>query len=386
MIGNNPWLDGILRLLVVAVAVPLSVIVLNYLERKVIGRVQNRLGPMRVGPYGTLQSVADTIKLLTKEDVRPSTADQWSFELAPYVVVVPTIVALVTVPIMPDLFIRNLGLGLFFIVAVSTVPIVGFVMAGWGSDNRYALLGAMRSAAQLISYEVPLILAVVAVAMVAHTADGGRGTLNLTEIVDGQDKVPYIFWQSLAFFIFTVAGLAELYRHPFDIPVAESEVVGGPFVEYSGMRWAMFQLGEYVSLVLISLLGALVFLGGWNWPLVNELAERNAIAGTALQAILMLGKTSFFILFFFLMRAAMPRLRVDQLMAFSWQVLLPLSFYQIIVNGLVVVYGWPDVVLGVLSGLGLLAGSALTYRAVRKPTMVRRPRPVAARQGSEVKV
>jgi len=378
VIGDNPWLDGLLRLLVIAVAIPVAVIVLNYLERKVIGRVQNRLGPMRVGPYGTLQAVADTIKLLTKEDVRPHSADRWTFELAPYVVVVPSVVALVTLPLTEDLFVRNLALGLFFILAVSTLSIVGLVMAGWGSDNKYAILGAMRSAAQLISYEIPLVMAAVAVAMVAHTPDG-RGTLDLVQIVDGQGRVPYIVWQPLAFLIFTVAALAELYRQPFDIPVAESEVVGGPFVEYSGMRWAMFMMAEYVNLVLLSALTAIVFLGGWNWPLGNEV-------GPALQVPLMAVKTAIFILFFFWARAILPRLRIDQLMAYSWQVLLPLAFYQIIANGLVLVYDWPDVVLGVLSGAGAMAAIFLTYRMARRPAPVRRPVAVAATSMREVKV
>jgi NADH-quinone oxidoreductase subunit H len=371
MIGGNPWLDAFLRLLVVATGIPLAVIVLNYLERKVIGRVQNRLGPMRVGPYGTLQAIADTIKLLAKEDVRPATADRWVFELAPYVVVVPTVVALVALPVTDDLWVRNLGLALFFILAVSTLSIVGFLMAGWGSDNKYAILGAMRSAAQLISYEIPLVMAAVAVAMVAH-ADGGRGSLNLVEIVEGQGRVPYIAWQPLAFFIFTVAAVAELYRQPFDIPVAESEVVGGPLVEYSGMRWAMFMMAEYVNLVLLSVLASLVFLGGWNWPLGNEV-------GPALQVPLVLLKTFLFILFFFWVRAALPRLRIDQLMAYSWQVLLPLAFYQIVVNGLALVYGWPDPVLGLLSGGGMVVAAYLTYRAVRRP--VRRSLAAAQRMG-----
>jgi len=369
VIGDNAWLDAFVRILAIAAGVPVAVIVLNYLERKVVGRIQNRLGPMRVGPYGTLQAVADTIKLLTKEDVRPTTADRWAFELAPYVVVVPTIVAMAALPFTQDLWVRNLGLALFFILAVSTVSIVGFLMAGWGSDNKYAILGAMRSAAQLISYEIPLVMAAVAVAMVAHV-DGGRGSLNLIEIVEGQGRVPYLIWQPLAFFIFTVAAVAELYRQPFDIPVAESEVVGGPLVEYSGMRWAMFMMGEYVNLVLLSVLASLVFLGGWNWPLGDEV-------GPALQVPLMVIKVSAFILFFFWVRAALPRLRIDQLMAYSWQVLLPLAFYQIVVNGLALVYEWPDVALGALSAVGTMVAIYLTYKAVRRP--VRRPAPVTQR-------
>lgn len=337
---------------IIAAALPLAVIFLTYLERKVIGRLQMRLGPMRVGPHGTLQGFADTVKLITKEDLRPQTADRWTFELAPFVVVVPVIIALVTLPFTADLFVRNLELGLFFIVAVAGLSIVGFVMAGWGSDNKYALIGGVRAAAQLISYEIPLVLAVVAVAMFA-------GTLNLMEIVEGQGRVPYVVWQPLAFVIFLIAGVAEVYRQPFDIPIAESEVVGGPFVEYSGIRWSMFQMAEFVSVVLISLLAALVFLGGWNWPLGLEV-------GPALQVPLIAGKTFVFILMFMWVRASLPRLRVDQLMAFCWQVLLPFTFLQIIINGWVMVNGWPDWVLGVTSGLATLALGYLTFRLARR--------------------
>jgi NADH-quinone oxidoreductase subunit H len=352
LIADNPWVDGLARMGIIAVAIPLAVIILTYLERKVIGRLQMRLGPMRVGPYGTLQSVADTIKLLTKEDLRPQTADRWTFELAPFVVVMPVFLAFVTLPFTADLFVRNLGLGLFFIVAVSGVSIVGFVMAGWGSDNKYALLGGARAAAQLISYEIPLVMAVLAVAMFGQS-------LNLVELVEGQGRVPFVVWQPLAFLIFLVAGLAELYRQPFDIPVAESEVVGGPLVEYSGIRWSMFQMAEFVNLVLISVLASLLFLGGWNWPLGNG-------AGAGLQVVLIFVKTSIFILMFMWLRGTLPRLRVDQMMAFCWQVLLPFAFLQIIINGWVLVYDWPDWVLGALSGMAALAVGYLTYRAARQ--------------------
>jgi len=351
MIAGNAWVDGLVRMGVIGLLVPVGVIALTYLERKVIGRLQMRLGPMRVGPYGTLQGFADTIKLLTKEDVRPQTADRWTFELAPFVIVVPVLMALVTLPFTADIFVRNLTLGLFYIVAVSGLSIVGFVMAGWGSDNKYALIGGIRAAAQLISYEIPLVMAVLAVAMVGQT-------LNLANIVDNQSDVPYILYQPLAFIIFTVAGLAELYRQPFDIPVAESEVVGGPFVEYSGIRWSMFQMGEFVNLVLISILGSLIFLGGWNWPIGS------GAPGIA-QFVLMLVKTSAFILFFMWMRASMPRLRIDQLMSYCWQLLLPFAFLQIIINGLVLVYGWPDPVMAILSFPATGAALYLTYRAAR---------------------
>ncbi len=355
MIADNPWVDAVARMGIVAVLLPLTVILLTWVERKVIGRLQMRLGPMRVGPYGLLQGFADTIKLLTKEDVRPHTADRWTFELAPFVVVVPVIMSIVALPLTADILVRNMTLGLFFILAVSSLSIVGFVMAGWGSDNKYALLGGVRAGAQLISYEIPLVMAVLAVAMVPQS-------LNLEEIVIAQSDTPFIAYQSLAFMIFAIAGLAELYRPPFDIPVAESEVVGGPFVEYSGIRWSMFQLGEFVSLVLISILGSLLFLGGWNWPW----SLFDSSVPVAAQVVQMAVKASLFIFFFMWMRASLPRLRIDQMMSFCWQLLLPFAFLQIIINGLVLVYDWPNQIMIVLSGAAAAAAVYVTYRAARE--------------------
>jgi len=317
LVSDNPWLEALARLGIVALIVPVGVIMLTWLERKVIGRLQMRLGPMRVGPYGLLQGFADTIKLLTKEDLRPQTADRWTFELAPFVIVVPVIMAVVAIPFTADIFIQNLTLGLFYFVAVTGLSIVGFVMAGWGSDNKYALLGGVRAAAQLISYEIPLVMAIVAVAMLPQT-------LNIPAIVAAQQDTPNIVFQALAFLIFVIAGTAELYRPPFDIPVAESEVVGGPTVEYSGIRWSMFQLGEFVSMVLISILGSLVFLGGWQWPwsLFDESVP------VAAQVAMMALKTSVFIFFFMWIRTSLPRLRIDQMMSFCWQILLPFALLQ----------------------------------------------------------
>jgi NADH-quinone oxidoreductase subunit H len=356
----NDVLDALGRLLIVALLLPLGVIALTWLERKVIGRMQERLGPMRVGPWGLLQGFADTIKLMTKEDVRPTSADRWTFELAPFVVVVPVIMALVALPFTADIFIRNMALGLFYILAVSSLSIVGFVMAGWGSDNKYALLGGVRAGAQLISYEVPLVLSVVAVAMLGQT-------LNLGLIVENQDNTPWIVYQPLAFIIFTIAGLAELYRQPFDIPVAESEVVGGATVEYSGIRWSMFQLSEFTSLVLISILASLLFLGGWIWPFNDDLA-------IWAQALLMSVKTFTFIVFFMWMRGSMPRLRIDQLMVLCWQILIPFTLLQIMINGLVLVYDWPDWTLAALSGASAAALLFVIYQAARRSGAASQPR------------
>jgi NADH-quinone oxidoreductase subunit H len=344
-----------------------TVLALIYLERKIAGRIQQRLGPMRVGPHGTLQTVADAVKLIGKEDLRPDTADRWVFELAPFAIFVPAFLAFVAVPFTRNWAISFLDLGLFYIVAVTGLSFIGFLMAGWASDNKYALLGGVRAAAQLISYEVPLVLSLVAVSMVA-------GSLNLTEIVAFQDKVPLIVWQPLAFFIFMVAALSELERQPFDIPTAESEVVGGPFIEYSGIRWSMFFLTSYANLFIYSLLASAVFLGGWEWPWGGD-------TGVWLQILWTFAKTSLFIVAFIWIRFSFPRLRIDQLMSYCWKVLIPLAFLQIFLNGLVLVYDGPDGLLLVTSGAGLALAMYIVYRAVRGEP--RRLRLIAARGGAE---
>lgn len=370
MIVDNIWLDSLIRLGGVMLLIPVYMVIVSWAERKVIGRLQMRLGPMHVGPFGILQGLADTLKLLTKEDLRPQTADRWVFELAPFAIVVPVIMAIVTLPFTADILIRNLTLGLFYIVALQGLSIVGVMMAGWGSDNKYALIGGARAVAQLISYEIPLILSVLAVAMVA-------GTLDINAVVYLQDDTPLIAYLPLAFVIFLIAGLAELYRQPFDIPVAESEVVGGPFVEYSGIRWSMFQLGEFVGMLLISILGSLIFLGGWQWPIGGDVP-------VWAQALLMAAKTTVFILFFMWMRGSLPRLRVDQLMAYCWQILLPFSFLQIIVNGLALAYGWEDWTLTIMSGAATAAFLFITYRVVRLSGIVVDPAAAGAQRVGSV--
>jgi NADH-quinone oxidoreductase subunit H len=352
------WLDAIIRIVLSVLLMTLLVLGLTYIERKVIARIQLRLGPTRSGPAGLLQPVADALKLLTKEDLRPATADSWVFQLAPFAIFVPTFLAFVALPYAPGWGVRSLPLGLFYILAVTSVSIVGWVMAGWGSDNKYALLGAVRAAAQMISYEIPLVLSVVGVAMISRSLD-------IQTIVTNQGRVPYIVLQPLGFFIFVTAMLAELNRTPFDIPVAESEVVGGPFIEYSGIRWSMFQLSEYSSAFIYAVLGSAIFLGGWNWPLGNS-------AGLWLQLILTAVKTSLMILAVFWFRATFPRLRIDQLMSFAWKLLIPLTFAQVFFNGLVLVYGWPPVLLFVFSAAALVFTGYAIQMAVRNSR--RRPR------------
>jgi NADH-quinone oxidoreductase subunit H len=374
-IEMNVWAESALRLLIIVGLMTVIVMGLIYAERKIIGRFQQRLGPTRTGPFGLLQSVADALKLIGKEDLRPRNADPFVFELAPYVVFIPIFMGFIVVPFVLDWEIRALELGLLFFVAISSVNIVGWVMAGWGSDNRYAMIGGMRAAAQAISYELPLVLALLSAAMVV-------GTLNLQTIVAFQDTVPLIVWQPLAFVIFFIAALAELNRSPFDIPVGESEVVGGPFVEYSGIRWSMFFLAEYAGLFIMALIASAVFLGGWAWPLGERFNDN--WYGIWWQLGLVAAKAGLLIFVIFWIRATLPRLRIDQLMGFSWKVLLPLTFVQILVNGLFLVYEWTidigDVTItteAFLLPIGL-AGVAALYLIIERGVSRPRPRPAAS--------
>ncbi|RLT43810.1 MAG: NADH-quinone oxidoreductase subunit NuoH [Chloroflexi bacterium] len=353
LFGLNPWLDGVIRLLIIVGLMTVVAMGLIYIERKVLGRFHARIGPQRTGPFGLLQSVADALKLVGKEDLRPRNADPWTFEFGPYLVFIPIFLGFVVSPFMAGFTVRVLDLGILYFVAVSSVSIVGWVMAGWGSDNRYAMIGGMRAAAQAISYELPFVLSLLSVSMLA-------GTLNINEIVEAQTSVPNIVWQPLAFIIFFIAALAELNRPPFDIPVGESEVVGGPFVEYSGIRWSMFFLGEYASLFIMSILISALFLGGYEWPFGTQL-------GIGWQLVLTVIKASMLIFLIIWVRASVPRLRIDQLMGYAWKILLPLSLLQVLVNGFVLVYDLPKLLLTAagLGGVFLLVW--LTEHAITRP-------------------
>jgi NADH-quinone oxidoreductase subunit H len=345
------WLDAVIRLHIIVGLMTVVVMGLIYVERKILARFQQRLGPTRTGPAGLLQSVADGLKLVGKEDLRPRNADPWTFELAPYMVFIPVFLGFVIVPFAFGMQVRILELGLIYFVATSSLGIIGWVMAGWGSDNRYAMIGGMRAAAQGISYELPLVLSLISVAMVSQS-------FNLNDIVLSQSTYPNLLWQPLVLVIFIIAGLAELNRTPFDIPVGESEVVGGPFVEYSGIRWSFFFLAEYAALFIMGLIFAAVFMGGWAWPLGEEL-------GRGWQILLVTVKTSLFIFLIFWIRASVPRLRIDQLMAFSWKILLPLTFVQVLINGAVLVYDAPLWILTITGLVGIVVLVRLIERAVR---------------------
>jgi NADH-quinone oxidoreductase subunit H len=283
------------------------------LERKVIGWIQNRVGPNRVGPWGSLQTVADVLKLLLKEDIIPAKADATLFKLAPLIAFVPAFAVLAVIPFTDTLRFADVGVGLLYYIAVSSITIIGILVGGWASNNKYALLGGMRSAAQMISYEIPLVLSVIGVVMTAHT-------LNLVEIVQAQQKVWFIFPQIIGFLVFLIASLAELNRTPFDLPEAESELVAGYHVEYTGFRFAFFMLAEYVYVFAMASLTTVLYLGGWNAPFGLSLLP---------GIVWFLLKFVAIVFFLFWVRATMPRMRTDQLMQFAWKVLLPLALCNI---------------------------------------------------------
>lgn len=294
-----------------------------YFERKVIGWMQLRIGPNRVGPLGLFQTVADVLKLLIKEDTIPKKADRWLFILAPVITFVPSFVVLATIPYTETLHFASLNIGVLYYIALSGISSIGIVLGGWASNNKYALLGGMRTAAQMISYEIPLVISVVGVVMLS-------GSMNLIEIVHGQSGY---FWQwnfvpqFIGFIVFIIASVSELNRTPFDLPEAESELVAGYHVEYSGFRFAFFMLSEYVYMFGSSALATVLFLGGWHAP-----APFLEFIPGIIWFVL---KFSFCVFFLFWLRATMPRIRIDQLMSLGWKVLLPLSLINIFLTAIV---------------------------------------------------
>jgi NADH-quinone oxidoreductase subunit H len=347
----------VVGLLALFTALSVVVLSLTWLERKFLGRLQRRLGPTRTGPMGILQPIADGLKLILKEDIIPSSSEKVIFWAAPILVLVPSFMLWVTIPASKSLVLRNLDLGLFFVIAFSVVTIVGLVMAGWGSANKYGSLGGLRAAAQLISYEIPVIMVVIAVAMVAQSMDIREIVIAQVPITDielipkNDVGIPFGVLMPLGLVVFLTAGLAEVGRTPFDIYFAESEIVGGPFVEYSGAHWSVFFLAEYMNTFMIAALTVLLFLGGWYGP-YNPVSPEWL---TNLMAIIwFLAKTYFVILVIFWVRGTFPRLRIDQLMAFAWKVLIPVSFINIAMAGLYMFYDLPSWSLTLMS-LVLLA-------------------------------
>jgi NADH-quinone oxidoreductase subunit H len=293
------------------------------LERKFAARMQSRIGPYRVGPHGLLQPIADAIKLMMKEDVVPTAADRRVFNLAPIVFLIPCMLIFATIPFAPGLGVADLNIGILFFLAVSSMEIVGLFMAGWGSNNKYALLSAMRAVNQIISYDLPFIFSALVPVMLA-------GSLKLSDIVTAQTGLWFVFYPvigQLAFIAFVVSTLAAENRVPFDILEAESELVAGFRVEYSGMKFALIQLGEYAHMVGSSFLGALLFLGAWAGPGPEWMGP-----------IWFLLKAMFIFLLVTWVRWSFVRIRVDQILALSWKVLLPTTLALLVATSIVVVW------------------------------------------------
>ena len=299
------------------ILVPLMI----YIERRLLGRMQNRLGPNRVGPFGILQPVADAIKVMTKEDIVPEGADKWVFNIAPVAMMVPALLMFAVIPFGGSTFLTNLNVGILFIVAVTAGETIGIFMAGWASNNKYALFGAMRAVAQLVSYEIPLVVSILAVVIIA-------GSMALNDIVAVQTSWPLILFQPLGFLIFFIAVSAELNRSPFDLMEAESEIVAGFHTEYSGMKFVMFLTAEGVSLAGYAAVISTLYLSGWEGP--------------GLPGYLWLLVKIFFIFGIFVWtRATLPRLRIDQVMGFGWKFLFPLSLMNAAITAVQVVV-WDD--------------------------------------------
>ena len=299
----------------------LNLLVVTYLEMKIAADFQVRLGPMRVGWHGTLQPLADFLKLFLKEDVVPGKADRILFWLAPLIFFLPAFLLFLVVPLSENLVPQDLDIGLFYIFALATVMPVGIIVAGWSSNSKYSLIGGLRGAAQQISYEVPMLLSILGVVMLS-------GSLSLVDIVKAQEGLLlgflpswFVFLQPFGFLLYLIAVLAETNRVPFDIPEAESELVAGYFTEYSGIKFGIFFLAEYTMTFFLSLFGALVFLGGWQGPFLPPI-------------VWLLIKTYVLIYFVIWVRWSLPRIRIDQILALGWKILLPAAFINIFLTAI----------------------------------------------------
>ncbi len=311
-----------IRQLIILVAILAGVLTIGglliWIERRLLGLWQDRYGPNRVGPGGILVVVADMIKVFTKEDWIPPFADKVVFIIAPAVIVMVVLMSFTIIPFAPGIEIVDLNIGLLFFLAMSSLGVYSVALAGWASGSKYSLLGGLRASAQMLSYEVFMGLSLMGVVMLA-------GSFNLREIVEAQRHLWFVVPQFIGFVVFFIAGIAETHRLPFDLPEAESELVAGYHSEYSGMKFGMFFVGEYLGITLISALTVTLFFGGWMGPVLPPI-------------FWFMIKTLFFICFFILLRASLPRPRYDQLMSFGWKVMLPLTLINLMVTGAVILF------------------------------------------------
>jgi NADH-quinone oxidoreductase subunit H len=354
--GIDPTIWAVLRLII---AVALAVfLVLNgalaqiFLERKIQAVMQDRIGPYHTGPFGLLQTFADAIKLLSKEDIRAKLTDAPFFLAAPAIVFSPMLASFVVLPFGPDFVGANLNVGLLYLTTLGSMTVLGVVIAGWASNNKYSLMGGLRSAGQLISYEVPQILGLVTVVLYV-------GSLSMVDITNSQPGLLVnVLVLPFAFVTYLIAALAETNRNPFDLPEAESELVAGFLTEYSGMRWAVFFLSEYGEVTVVSAIMATLWFGGWHGPGVDAVPILGVLWFTL--------KTYAFVLLFMWIRATLPRLRIDQLMGFCWKVLIPLALLNILASAVIILaFADPRLPLAVVNWLllaGLIIGLPFTQR------------------------
>ena len=355
------WLDyfisGFVIMFILVNGILLGAALFVWAERRILGRFHNRLGPNRWGPFGLLQPIADLVKLLSKEDLMPREADKLAFTLVPIVMVMPLILILAVIPFARNTFLADLNIAVLYIIAVTSVSTLGIFMAGWSSGNRYAMFGAMRGVAMLISYEIPVVLSLVGVVLIA-------GSMRMTDVVNAQ-TVPFLLVQPLGLFVFLTGISAELNRTPFDIVEAESELVAGYHTEYSGIKFALIQMAEFGGVLAASAVIATLFLGGWSGPFLSG----------QLGALWFLLKVAFITFLFIWIRATFPRLRIDQIMAFAWKFLLPLSLINLFATTIEVYFlsGDDGAIsrgdLGIMAGINIalaLAAISLFGRAIRE--------------------
>lgn len=331
------WMPLPMFLMIIGATV--GVLVLVWLERKISAAAQQRIGPEYAGPLGVLQPVADGLKLVFKEDIVPAKADRWLFTLGPIIVVIPVFLSYLIVPFGQNLVITDVNIGIFLWVALSSIAPIGLLMSGYASNNKYSLLGGLRAAAQSISYEIPLALAILAVVLMSNS-------LSTIDIVEQQSSYGILGWniwrQPLGFLIFWIAALAECERLPFDLPEAEEELVAGYQTEYAGMKFGLFYIGSYVNLVLSALLFAVLYLGGWespipldlleNWLGISETSSWSQVITAALGITMTLLKAYFLVFIAVLLRWTLPRVRIDQLLNLGWKFLLPIGLVNLLLT------------------------------------------------------
>lgn len=348
--------------LIVAVVPAIIGFVIVLAERRLMGFMQVRLGPNRVGPKGALQGLADLVKLVTKEDITPERAEKVVHFFAPIWTVVPALTAIALIPFGPPirlgsvqtpLWVTDVNVGLLLLIGITSIGVYGIILGGWASNNKYALLGGLRSAAQLVSYEVPMGLALVSVLLMTRS-------LSLVEIVQRQQKIElwFVFPGLLAFFIYFVAGVAETNRNPFDLPEAESELVSGFNTEYSGVKFAFFFLGEYTAMIVISCVAVAVFFGGWLRPFPN--VQALAFLDVVPPGLWFLGKAAFFLFCYIWFRSTFPRYRFDQLMGLGWKWMIPISLVNILVVSCALL-AWPGTTRGMIALSWLYGGLFVAF-------------------------